>query len=69
MTWNKRDITLMHRYYRKSCNRALSALLGRSVDSIEHKARRVGLNKAADYNRRDDMVIAANNRKRKLMVF
>jgi len=65
MIWKNNDMTLMNRYYANSSNVALADYLDRSVDAVEHKARRTGLSKNRDFNRANDVLVDDNGRRRR----
>ena len=66
MIWKNNDLTLLVRYYENSSNPALATYLGRSVDAIEHKARRVRLSKSRNFSRKHDVVISNTGRRRRI---
>lgn len=66
MIWKNNDMVLMNRYYANSSNVALAAYLDRSVDAVEHKARRVRLSKNRNFNRNHNVVVSITGRRRRV---
>ena len=62
--WNRNEINRLQKFYPNSHSLAVANYLDRSLESVYHKARRMGIRKSEGASRNEEIVISVTGRKR-----